>query len=143
MGYRRPCPLGPPTQGCEPNPLKTPYEAAKGPGAGRNGVIVQPAVDHLPQPLRRLVDVFVQPHAESLLEPFQGSCDPLRNRFAPQTEAAVPRPAVVRESEEIEGLPTFPARPAVCCREPAELDEARLVGMQVERELTQALLEVA
>ena len=91
------------------------------------------------------MDVFVQPHAESLLEPFQGSCDPLRNRFAPQTEAAVPRlPAVVRESEEIEGLrSTFPARPAVCCREPAELDEARLVGMQVERELTQALLEVA
>ena len=32
---------------------------------------VQPSVDHLPQPLRRLVDIFLHPHAESLLEPFQ------------------------------------------------------------------------
>ena len=145
FGYRRPCPLGPPTQGCEPNPLKTPYEAGKGPGAGRHGVVVQPSVDHLPQPLRCLVDVFVHPRAESLLEPFQGSCDPLRNRFAPQTKAAVPRlPAVVRETEEIEGLgSTFPTRPAGRHREPAELDEARLVGMQVERELVHPLPEVA
>ncbi len=91
------------------------------------------------------MDVFVHPRAKSLLEPFQGSLDPLRNRFAPQTKAAVPRlPAVVRESEEIEGLrSTFPPCSAIHHRESAELDEARLVGVQIKRELAQALLEVA
>ena len=81
MVHRRAGPLGPPTQGLEPNPRKSSYEAAYGSGAGRHGVVVQPAVDHPPQPLRCLVDVFVHPRAESLLEPFQGSHDPFRYRL--------------------------------------------------------------
>ena len=50
----------------------------------------------------------------------------------------------MRESEEIEGLRSaFPPCSAVHHRESAELDEARLVGVQIKRELAQALLEVA
>ena len=49
----------------------------------------------------------------------------------------------MRESKEVEGLrATLPPRPAVRHREPAELDEACLVGMQFERELAHPLPEV-
>ena len=50
---------------------------------------------------------------------------------------------VMREPEEVEGLrSTFPTRPAVRHHEPAELDEACLVGVQLKRELAQPLPEV-
>ena len=49
----------------------------------------------------------------------------------------------MREPEEIEGLrPTFPTRSTVRHREPAELDEACLVGVQLKREPGQPLFEV-
>ena len=81
---------------------------------------------------------------ESLLESLQGPRDPFRYRLAPQPESSVPRLlAVMRETEEIEGLrSTFPTRSAVRHREPAELDEACLVGVQLKRELGQPLPEV-
>ena len=86
----------------------------------------------------------MHPLAEFRLDPFQGSRDPFRYRLAPQPEVSVPLLlAVVRETEEIEGLrSTFPARPAVRHREPSELDEACLVRVQLKRELAHPLPEV-
>ena len=75
---------------------------------------------------------------------FQSPAHAFRNRLPSQPEAALPCTAtVVCHAEEVECLrSTLPASAAVRCREPAELQQAGLVGVQVQPELAEPLLQV-
>ena len=69
---------------------------------------------------------------------------PLRDRDAPEHEPSAPGlPADVREAEEVERLrlPEAPRLP-VLGGEPPELDQPRLLGMQLQAELREPLAQV-
>src|SRR5262245_15286772 len=80
-----------------------------------------------------------------LAQRLQLACQALALRLELNNEPAVTGPpAVVGEAEEGEGLRGLPlaALSSSLCRQPAELDQARLVLVERHAELCQALLEV-
>jgi len=93
-----------------------------------------------------LVTVLAEPAQQALVfDLSQLGPHPLRAGLALQPEAPGPRlRAVVREAEEVErlGLADAPRRP-VSGRVAPELDEARLVGVQLQVELRQPLAKLS
>src|SRR5262245_40860912 len=84
------------------------------------------------------------PH-EVLLHLSQLLPQPLPHRPPPQHEFPPLRlPADMREAEEVEGLrlPLLPSLPPTLGGEPTELEEAGLLGVQLQRELPQAFAEL-
>ena len=112
--------------------------------AGRDGKVVQPSVENLSQPFSGFFNAVVHPPAKLLLDSLQGVCHPLRDRFAPQLEPPFPvLLAVVRETQKVERLRfSQPSVLTVLTCEPPELDKPGLVGVQVQFEASEPLLQV-
>jgi hypothetical protein len=93
-----------------------------------------------PLPLHGNREMPTSPHLDlAQLRPHSFSHrDPL------QIEAAAPRPrADVREAEKVERLrPPEAPRPARCSDEPCELDQTRLLGLQLQRESSEPIPQV-
>ena len=89
MGDPRPAgavPLRPAAEHAEAQVLQARDEAAKVSKAGRDGVVVQPPVNHLPQPLRRRLDIVMHPPARLRWHRgFGASCRTWTPRCNPET----------------------------------------------------------
>ena len=124
-------------------PVRQVFEAAH---AGLPSTPVRPeAVQDSSQPFGNLVRVVVHPPTQFGSDAPQGPADSLAHRLAPQPEPpASRRQAVVREPEEVEGVRApFASCAAARSGEPAELDEAGFVGVQLQGERGQPRLQVA
>ena len=99
---------------------------------------------HAAKPPPLLWDRLVPTSHELVLDLSELRPHPLRDGDALELETPVPRlPTDVREPKKVERLrlPEATCRPT-CGREPAELDQARLVGVQFQTELREPLAQV-
>ena len=101
--------------------------------------------DHRPQVLALLRDGLVHAPSEFELDRLQFGSQAFGTREPQDHEVALPRlPAAVREPKEVEGLRfALPPAASVIAREAPELDQPRLVGMQLQPELAQPVLHRA
>ena len=130
------CPLRPSADSPHPEPPQRPHELRQRRAACGHRVIAKPSAKHPSKPPCCHHRVVMHAPTQLGLDGLEGPAHPLRDRFPAQTEAPIAlRPAVVREAEEVERLrSTLPALPAVRSREPAELQQARLLRVHSQPE---------
>src|SRR6266481_8119312 len=135
--------LAAPAEVPPPQPSNTAPEGAQCLDVIGHGMIGKVARYDLPQPRTLLIDPDMQAAAQGLFDLAQLGPQPVAPRLPVQGELAVPgAPADVGEAQEVEGLRLAKAAPfAVCRRMAAELDQARLVRMQAQREAFQPLAQ--
>ena len=75
-------------QGAFPMPLQPLAESTKGRITGGDGVIVEPSVQHHPEPLPGLHRIIVHAHTQLLFDRLQGASYSLGDGLASQFEAA-------------------------------------------------------
>src|SRR6202163_229344 len=111
------------------------------PKISRYSVVLIEALQNAPQPCSGLVQRFVHPAAQRLLNLLQLRHHPLFRRLTPDhKQAPWTAPTLVNESEECERLCFLlsPLAP-VHGRKPAELQQTRLLRMKFQIELRQPL----
>src|SRR6266542_1188348 len=114
------------------------------PGVARHGVVGEVSSHHTGQPGALLRDGPMPACLELVFDLLELGPHPLGDRDAPEPEPPAPGlPADVREAQEVERLRlSEPVRLAVRGGEPPELDQASLVGMQLQGELREPLAKV-
>jgi hypothetical protein len=108
-------------------------------------MIGEPACHDVSQPAALLLDRRVPMLPQALPDLAQLDAQAVAARLSPELEASLPRaPTDVGEAEEVEHFRLAETTPlAVRRRVAAELDEACLVRMQLQREVRQALRQFA
>jgi hypothetical protein len=122
-----------------PQPANPAPKGVQRPDVGGHGMIGEVAGHDLPQPSALLVRRGMQAAAQGLLDIAQLGPQPVAPRLPVQGELAVPGPPRdMGEAQEVEGLRLAKAALATVRRgKAAELDQARLVRMQAQREAFQ------
>ena len=136
--------LAAPPQRPPPVPGQRPAKARQHAPVSRYTVVLKVASHHRPQPLAGLARRRVHPHPKLLLNLQQLRAHPLPHRPATNHKApALPVDlAYMREPQKVEGFRlTFPTASPVCYRPASELDQPRLVRMQLQPELRQPFPE--
>src|SRR3989442_956685 len=119
-------------------------EGAEGRAVHRHPVVLEVSADDPVQIDALLRDGKRQAPAQLDFQLFQFGLPPRTHRLPQHREATRPRlRAAMREAEEVEGLglPVAPPSP-VLVREATKLDEARLVGMQLQTEPLKPLTQL-
>src|SRR6266511_4669519 len=114
------------------------------PGVARHGVVGEVSSHHTGQPGALLRDGPMPACLELVFDLLELGPHPLGDRDAPEPEPPAPGlPADVREAQEVERLRlSEPVRLAVRGGEPPELDQASLVGMQLQGELRDPVAKI-
>ncbi len=119
-------------------------ERPEGRSVHGHAVVAHVTRDDRPQVGPLLRDGMVHTEPKLGLHRLQFRLPPLAHRLATHRELPLPgRGTAVRETQEVEGLGLPQATPAtVLRRKAAELEQARLVGVQFQAEASQALAQV-
>src|SRR5882757_1994901 len=135
--------LTPAAQRAQPVPENDTTKLAHCSAVGRHGVIGEVATHDLPEPEALLAQWCVPMLPERISDLSQFGPHAVASRASAQLEASCPGArADMREAQEVERLRFAKATPcAVGRREAAELDQARLVRVQRQRERRQPLCQ--
>ncbi len=125
-----------------PQPEEPIAKSPKRRAVTRYGVVLVIATQNTPQPLADLRQRLMHPAAKLLLDLLQFCSHPFAGRLAPDDEAALLEPTVMRESQEVEALRlSLAAFSAVGFSVTSELDESCFLWVQLQPELRQPFLE--